>query len=256
MHGGGVCPRSWPRSIRRTSDGGLGSPPALSKWMRQAGDGCEMSWRLAKGGRTFDRYALVSSSRPGFPMTNDPGNITLLLDQWSQGDDNAFARLMTVAYGDLRAVAHRRLMGGMHDDLATTALVHEVYLRLVRHVGGSWESRAHFYAFASRAMRNILVDHARKVNAKRRGGGAVAVEFEDHLVAGDEAVAEVIAVDEALERLASLHPRMARVVELRFFGGLVVEEVAKVLDTSVRTVEREWTRARAYLLEELSDDGS
>jgi RNA polymerase sigma factor (TIGR02999 family) len=188
-------------------------------------------------------------------MNDDPGNITLLLDRWSEGDTDAFARLMTVAYGDLRAIAHRRLMAGMHDDLATTALVHEAYLRLVNHAGGSWESRAHFYAFASRAMRSILVDHARRVNAKRRGGGVVPVAYEDHLMAGDEAVAEVIAVDDALERLAQLHPRMARVVELRFFGGLVVEEVAKVLGTSMRTVEREWTRARAYLLEELSNDG-
>jgi RNA polymerase sigma factor (TIGR02999 family) len=188
-------------------------------------------------------------------MPDESGDITLLLDQWSQGDADAFARLMTVAYSDLRAIAHRRLSAGMRDDLATTALVHEAYLRLVRHDGGSWDSRAHFYAFASRAMRSVLVDHARKVNAKRRGGGVAPIEFEDHLVAGDEAVDEVLAVDEALERLASLHPRMAQVVELRFFGGLVVEEVAKVLDTSVRTVEREWTRARAYLLEELSDDG-
>ena len=188
-------------------------------------------------------------------MPDDPGDITLLLDQWSRGDADAFARLMAEAYSDLHAIAHRRLMAGVHDDLATTALVHEVYLRLVRHDGGSWQSRAHFYAFASRAIRTILVDHARRANAKRRGGGAVPVEFQDHLVSGDEAVDEVLAVNEALERLAERHPRMAKVVELRFFGGLVVEEVAKVLDTSVRTVEREWTRARAYLLEELADDG-
>jgi RNA polymerase sigma factor (TIGR02999 family) len=189
-------------------------------------------------------------------MHDESGNITLLLDQWSRGDTDAFPHLMSVAYDDLRAIAHQRLMVGLHDDLTTTALVHEAYLRLVPHAGGSWDSRAHFYAFASRAMRHILVDHARKVNATKRGGGATLVEFQDQLVAGDDAVDEVTAVDDALERLATLNPRMARVVELRFFGGLVVAEVATVLDTSVRTVEREWTRARAYLLEELSkDDG-
>lgn len=187
-------------------------------------------------------------------MPDDSGNITQLLAEWQAGEPDAFARLMTIAYSDLRAIAHRRLMAGMHDDLATTALVHEVYLRLVRSTTGSWENRAHFYAFASRAMRSILVDHARRMNAQRRGGGVAPVPFEDHLVATDAAVDEVLVVDEALERLAKVHPRMAQVVELRFFGGLVVEEVAKVLDTSVRTVEREWTRARAYLLEELSDD--
>jgi RNA polymerase sigma factor (TIGR02999 family) len=189
-------------------------------------------------------------------MTDTPGDITLLLDRWSQGDADALSELMSVAYPDLRAIAHRRLIGGMHDDLATTGLVHEAYLRLVRHDGGTWESRAHFYAFASRAMRHILVDHARKVNAQRRGGGVAPVEYEDDLMAGDESVDEVLAVNEALERLALLHPRMGRVVELRFFGGLLVAEVASVLETSVRTVEREWTRARAYLLEELSNDGS
>jgi RNA polymerase sigma factor (TIGR02999 family) len=187
-------------------------------------------------------------------MHSDPGAITLLLDHWSRGDPDAFPRLMAVAYDDLRAIAHRRLRAGLHDDLATTALVHEVYLRLLRHDGGSWERRAQFYAFASQAMRSILVDHARKVNAKRRGSGEVPLDLSEEIIASasdDLAVEEVIVVDEALERLAELHPRMARVVELRFFGGLVVEEVAKVLDTSVRTVEREWTRARAYLLNEL-----
>lgn len=182
--------------------------------------------------------------------------ITVLLSRWSEGDENAFERLVTLAYDDLRAIAHRRLQAGRGDDLATTALVHEVYLRLVGRVDGEWESRAHFYGFASRAMRHILVDHARRRNADRRGGGAVRIPLEEARLATPSDSADVLGVDEALELLAARHPRMAQVVELRFFGGLTVPEVAEVLDASVRTVEREWTRARAYLLETLAADTS
>lgn len=189
-------------------------------------------------------------------MPDDTGDITLLLARWSEGDDAAFSQLMTIAYPDLRAIAHRRLRVGEHDDLATTALVHEAYLRLVRHTDGAWQSRAHFYAFTSKAMRHILVDHARRATAQRRGGGADAVELDEDVVAGDGELDEVLGVDQALARLALVHPRMAQVVELRFFGGFSVEEVAKVLETSVRTVEREWTRAKAYLLDELRPDAT
>lgn len=187
-------------------------------------------------------------------MSSDSGTITLLLSRWSEGDEAAFERLVTLAYDDLRAIAHRRLRRGGGEELATTALVHEVYLRLVGRVGGQWESRAHFYGFASRAMRHILVDHARRQNADRRGGGAVRIPLEEANIASPDDSADVLGVDEAVERLAQRHPRMAKVVELRFFGGLSVPEVAKVLDSSVRTVEREWTRARAYLLESLASE--
>ncbi len=187
-------------------------------------------------------------------MSSDSGTITVLLSKWSEGDEDAFQRLVTLAYDDLRAIAHRRLQAGHGDDLATTALVHEVYLRLVGRVDGQWESRSHFYSFASRAMRHILVDHARRRNAERRGGGAVSIPLDEELVANTDDSADVLGVDEAVERLAQRHPRMAQVVELRFFGGLTVPEVAEVLDASVRTVEREWTRARAYLLESLAPE--
>lgn len=184
------------------------------------------------------------------------GTITLLLAQWSEGDQDAFQQLVGIAYDDLRAIAHRRLIAGGSDDLATTALVHEAYLRLVGRVEGAWESRAHFYAFASRAMRHILVDHARRRQADRRGGGAVQIPLEDWMMVESNEFSsdcdDVIGVDTALLRLAERHPRMAQVVELRFFGGFTMPEIAEVLETSVRTVEREWTRARAYLLESLS----
>jgi RNA polymerase sigma factor (TIGR02999 family) len=186
-------------------------------------------------------------------MTSDPGTITALLSQWREGDPEAFPRLITLAYDDLRAIAHRRLRGGRSDELATTALVHEAYLKLLGS-DGRWETRAQFYAFASRAMRHILVDHARRIGADKRGGDSVHISFEEGDVAGSDLSADVLGVNEAVERLAERHPSMARVVELRFFGGLSVEEVAEVLETSQRTVEREWTRAKAYLRESLRDD--
>jgi RNA polymerase sigma factor (TIGR02999 family) len=188
-------------------------------------------------------------------MSHDPGTITALLSQWSAGDDAAFPRLVALAYDDLRAIAHRRLRIQGHDDIATTALVHEAYLKLVDRHDGQWESRAHFYAFASRAMRHILVDYARSEHTARRGGDTVRIPLDEHAVAGpDTGATDVLVVEETLQRLASLQPRMARVVELRFFGGLTVAEVAEVLHMTPRTVEREWTRARAYLLESLRDD--
>jgi RNA polymerase sigma factor (TIGR02999 family) len=186
-------------------------------------------------------------------VTSDPGTITTLLSQWREGDPEAFPRLITLAYDDLRAIAHRRLRGGSADGLATTALVHEAYLKLMGSDDGRWESRAQFYAFAALAMRHILVDHARREHALRRGGDAVQIPFEEGVTPAIDESANVLEVNEAMERLAELHPRMAKVVELRFFGGLSVTEVAEVLETSPRTIEREWTRAKAYLQETLSD---
>lgn len=189
-------------------------------------------------------------------MTSEPGAITALLSRWSAGDADAFPALVALAYDDLRAIAHRRLRAGASDDLATTALVHEAYLKLSGHQGGEWAGRAQFFAFASRAMRHILVDHARREHAARRGGNTVRIPLEEGAVGAGNSSADVLGVDEAVERLTERHPRMAQVVELRFFGGLTVPEVATVLDTSPRTVEREWTRARAYLLETLRELGS
>lgn len=184
-------------------------------------------------------------------MDTSPGQVTQLLAQWCEGDESAFAVLVTLVYEDLRAIAHRRLLSHADETLATTALVNEVYLRLVGHSGGQFDGRAQFFAFASRAMRHILVDHARRAHAAKRGGASVRIALEESGVPGSDDAGDVLGVDEAVERLARHHPRMARVVELRFFGGLNVVETAEVLRTSVRTVEREWTRAKAYLLEVL-----
>jgi RNA polymerase sigma factor (TIGR02999 family) len=190
----------------------------------------------------------------------DPGDITSLLTLWSQGDAEAFRQLVALSYDDLRAIAHRRLMGVGHagaDTLSTTALVHEAFLRLAGRegAGGEWENRAHFYAFASRAMRHILVDHARSMSAARRGGGRIRIPLEEMVVGAPDDLADVLGVDEAIDQLAERHPRMARVVELRFFGGFTVPEVAEVMQASVRTVEREWTRAKVYLQESLDAGG-
>jgi RNA polymerase sigma factor (TIGR02999 family) len=183
-------------------------------------------------------------------METSPGQVTRLLERWSNGDEAAFDALVTLVYDDLRTIAHRRLRAGRaQDTLVTTALVNEVYLRLADHTGGHWEGRAQFFAFASRAMRHILVDHARRANAEKRGGATQRVALQDTVVPGDDRTSDVLGVEEAVERLAQRHPRMARIVELRFFGGLNVNETAEVLRTSVRTVEREWTRAKAYLLD-------
>jgi len=186
-------------------------------------------------------------------MSDATAPITDLLARWSAGDSVAFADLVGLAYDDLRAIAHQRLRAvGGSDTLATTALVHEAFLRLQGRQGGRWESRAHFYAFASRAMRHILVDHARRERAEKRGANPVVLPLDEAVHAPGGPAADVLGVDDALEQLATRHPRMAQVVELRYFGGLTVTEAAAVLGTSVRTVEREWTRARAYLLEALS----
>ena len=186
-------------------------------------------------------------------MSTTQGPITALLNRWSEGDADAFPQLMALAYDDLRAIAHRRLLTtGSGGTLATTALVHETYLRLAGREGGAWASRAHFYAFAAHAMRHILVDRARQAHAARRGGDAVRIPLEESAVGAADGSADVLGVDEAIERLAERHPRMARVVELRFFGGLSVPEVAGVLNASIRTVEREWTRAKAYMMESLA----
>ena len=187
-------------------------------------------------------------------MTTIPGEITTLLSRWSAGDQEAFVRLVALAYDDLRAIAHRRLTAtGRSDTLATTALVHEAFLRLAGQQGGEWPNRAHFYAFTSRAMRHIIVDHARRAQADRRGGEQIHIPLDEATAGVPDGSTDVLGVDEAITRLAERHPRMAQVVELRFFGGLTTPEVAEALSTSVRTVEREWTRAKAYLLETLDD---
>jgi RNA polymerase sigma factor (TIGR02999 family) len=182
------------------------------------------------------------------------------VEQWSGGDEGAFDRLIVLVYDDLRAIARHHLRLDRPDHtIDTTALVHEAYIRLVRYEDGEWRGRAQFFAFASKAMRRILIDYARARRAVKRGGTRIRVPLQDDAGAVDADVAELLALDDALERLGERNERMARVVECRFFGGLSVAETAETLDCSVRTVERDWTRARAYLHYALAmdrDDGA
>lgn len=181
-------------------------------------------------------------------MAASDGDITRLISLWSAGDDEALASLMELVYDDLRAIAHRHLAAGRQDAvLDTTVLVHEAYMKLSGAQDGEWPGRAHFFAFCSTVMRRLLIDFARKRRSRKRGGTRIRVPLRDDAVVVDSEVLDLLAVEEALEELEARSPRMARMVECRFFGGMSVAETAEALGTSVRTVEREWTRARVYL---------
>ena len=176
-------------------------------------------------------------------------DVTNLVQRWSDGDEEALERLIELTYPRLRRIARRHVRSEAADPtIDTTALVHEAYLRLAPAQRGAWPSRAHFYAFCSQVMRRVLIDYARRRQAAKRGGARVRVPLSDDAAVVDAQVADVLLIVEALEFMAERNERMARVVECRFFGGLSIEETATALGTSSRTVVREWTRARAYLL--------
>jgi RNA polymerase sigma factor (TIGR02999 family) len=179
--------------------------------------------------------------------------VTQLLVAWRAGDRGAFERLVPLVYRELHALAHAR-MRGQPDGLTlqTTALVHEAYVRLIGEQHMPWQNRAHFFAVCAQAMRCILVDAARARGAHKRGGRAVRVPFDEARVGSPQPDADVLALDEALEELAKLAPRKARVVELRYFAGLTVEETAQVLGISAETVMRDWRMARLWLQRDLS----
>jgi RNA polymerase sigma-70 factor, ECF subfamily len=180
-------------------------------------------------------------------------SVTDLLQAWASGDQTALDELLPLVYDDLRRQARRymRAQPAGHT-LQTTALVHEAYLRLVGQSSVEWNGRAHFFGVAAKAMRSILVDHARARSAAKRGGSARAITLDDAGVPGPQASVDVLALDEALGRLAELDARKSRLVELRYFGGLGIDEAAAVLGVSPATVKREWTTARAWLRRELS----
>lgn len=176
--------------------------------------------------------------------------VTALLLKWSEGDRQSLDALLPLVYAELRRIALRQLRGERRQHtLAPTALVHELYLRLVDQKRASWQNRAHFFGVAAQLMRRILVDHARARQADKRGGSTplLSLDGAGELPAAAPAAAEVLAVDEVLKRLAARDADQARIVELRFFAGLTVEEVAHVLDRSPRTVKREWRLARAWM---------
>jgi RNA polymerase sigma-70 factor (ECF subfamily) len=184
------------------------------------------------------------------------GDITRLLQAHHQGDREAFDRLVPLVYDRMRRIARGQLArGGRGHTLSTTGLVHEAYVQLVSETGVDWQDRSHFYAICARAMRRIVVDYARMRLAGKRGGAVPHVALTgDELAGAAGAPAEIVlAVDRAVERLASFAPRLAQIVECRSFAGMTEEETAEALGTSLRTVQREWMRARAWLRKELDE---
>jgi RNA polymerase sigma factor (TIGR02999 family) len=183
-------------------------------------------------------------------------DVTDLLEELSDGNQDALAALVPLVYEQLRRLArsHMRREQRMQT-LQTTALVHEAYMRLVDQRNVRWQNRAHFFAIAAQAMRRILVSRARARLAEKRGGGGEKVQIDDLDIANPESTVDLVAIDEALQRLAALDPQQGRIVELRFFGGLTVEEAAEVLQLSASTVKREWRTAKAWLRRELEQSG-
>ena len=187
-------------------------------------------------------------------MPSDGHDLTELLQAHAHGDGTALDRLFPMVYDELRRMARGRMRRERPEHtLGATELVHEAFFRLVRLDRIDWQSRAHFLAIASQAMRNVLLDHAEHRGAAKRGGGARAVTLDGVEVANDMPDDDVLALCEALQRLEQLEPRQARVVECRYFGGLNLDETAEALGVSAATVSRDWTIARAWLHAELSD---
>jgi RNA polymerase sigma factor (TIGR02999 family) len=181
-----------------------------------------------------------------------PEEVTRLLADWRQGNGAALNQLTPLVYEDLRRVAHHYMSGQRPDHtLQTTALVNEAYLRLADQTNPNWQDRAHFFAVAARAMRQILVNYAKSYRAQKRGGGAHKVELNETALVSPGQSEEVVELHEALERLATLDSRKAEVVELKYFGGLNYDEMAEVLKISVITVRRDWEFAKAWLYAEL-----
>lgn len=182
-----------------------------------------------------------------------PGEVTVLLRRWSEGDQRAFAELTPLIYDELRKLASAQLKGERSDHtLQPTTLAHEAYLKLVHRVTGNWQSRTQFYAVASQVIRRVLVDHARARLRQKRGRGAKLVTIDPSLDWPVDESIQITRLEDALEALATLDPVQSRIVELRFFTGLTIEETADVLKRSPATVKRAWASARAWLLCELA----
>ncbi|HXH51116.1 MAG TPA: sigma-70 family RNA polymerase sigma factor [Terriglobia bacterium] len=179
--------------------------------------------------------------------------VTILLRAWGGGNKQALDRLAPLVYRELHQIA-RRLMSGQRTNhtLQATALINEAYMRLVDAREASWQDRAHFFALCASAMRQILIDHARARASAKRGGNQVVIELDEALAVAPSRAANLLELDDALKRLAEIDPRKSQVVELRFFGGLNLEETAEALKVSTKTVQRDWDLARAWLFGELS----
>jgi RNA polymerase sigma-70 factor, ECF subfamily len=180
------------------------------------------------------------------------GQVSVLLRAWGDGDRAALDKLTPIVYDELHRLASRYMRGERPGhSLQTSALVNEAYMRLVDYKGMQWQNRAHFFAVSAQLMRRILVEHARRHNLKR-GGGVQHVSLDETAIVGGDRAADLVALDDAIEALARLDPRKVQVVEMRFFGGLSVEETAEVLKVSPVTVMRDWSTAKAWLYRELT----
>ncbi len=189
-------------------------------------------------------------------MSDDPANITQLLHAAASGDPRDNERLMLVIYEDLKRLAASRLKRERPGHtLHPTALVHEAYLRLTSQRTAQWNDRIHFFSIASRIIRRILIDHARERNSLKRGGAQKPLSIGNLDVASGERDLDLVALDEALGELAELSPRQAQIVELRFFGGLTIQEIAGSLSIGTRSVDRDWRIARAWLFQRLAEPG-
>ena len=191
-------------------------------------------------------------------MSQQRPDVTRILHRAQSGDQEAADELWQLTYDELRRIARRHLQRERADHtLSPTALVHEAHIRLVDQSRVEWKDRNHFFAIASRMCRRVLVDHARKRVAAKRGGEAVRITLDDGAVGGTEApAADLLALDEALDRLGHLNERLGQVVEMRYFGGLTEEEIAHALDVTPRTVRRDWVKARGFLYDVLRGDGA
>lgn len=179
--------------------------------------------------------------------------VTELLLQWSNGDTTAREKLIPLVYDELRRIAHRILsQQGRDHTLQSTALVHEAYLRLVGHTSVQWDNRAHFFAVAAQLMRRILMDYVRMRQAKKRGGECVTLSLEEEIALPAGRDVDLVALDDALNQLGVLDERQCQLVELRFFGGLTIDEISRVLEISPATVKREWSTARLWLLRQIT----
>ena len=196
----------------------------------------------------------MGTSLPCMPTSTPEGTVTQLLEQLADGRTEAFDELFPEVVNSLRGIAHRQLEGERADHtLNTTALVHEAYIKLVDGDQKTWQNRAHFFAVAARAMRQVLIGYARARNAQKRGGGAPHITLDENRAPmGSQQLDELISISDALDRLEARNPRHVRVVECRFFAGLTVDETAEALGLARVTVVRDWRTARAWLRHELA----
>ena len=241
----------------------IGSEPALSPGKREPPADLVIARRCSRRERGQARHLQVAEGDKIAPLVGDQSGrtrtedstssheVTELLARWSGGDKEAEQELFRLVYEPLRRIARRQLARVRPGHtLQTTAVVNEAYFRLAAR-GASWQGRTHFFAVSAKAMRHILIDYARSRGYAKRGGGAGRVTFDEGAVASAGKAADLVALDEALERLAERYPRRSEVVELRYFGGLTNEEIAEELNVSAATVERDWRYARAWLHQEL-----